>query len=290
MSQRPPPTPAPHSRARITTGPPRSPSRLVNAGGCSEEPLGGGGPAHLRQPHEARREQAAHEEQHELAERAVVGGEVAAVEHGEAEGEAAGGTDDDLDRGAGPRPAGLDPQSHGGLVAGRLGKRAQQLAEALGLVLGGEHQGGDDEVAGRVGHLVGKGPQCRREPLAFQTHRQGDDLGPDRQRRHGGGGDDGLLQPGRAGHGVAAASRPTRPPPRSARPLRCVPWSPASSPGAPQPARPAHRAPTGQRVAAPTTTAAPTASPSRSVARSTLGLVELRIGPAAARRRAGRPR
>jgi len=34
---------------------------------------------------------------------------------------------------------------------------SQQLAEALGLVLGGEHQSCDDEVACRVGHLVGKG-------------------------------------------------------------------------------------------------------------------------------------
>ena len=63
-------------------------------------------------------------------------------------------------------------------------------------------------------------------------------------------------------HPATASIRPTASP---------RPFAPVSSPGAPHPARPAHRAPTGQRVAAPTTTAAPTASPSRSVARSALG-------------------
>ena len=64
-------------------------------------------------------------------------------------------------------PAGLDPQAHGGLVPSRLGQGAEQLPESAGLVLGGQDQGGDHQVTGRVGHLVGEGPQRRGQALAF---------------------------------------------------------------------------------------------------------------------------
>ena len=127
---------------------------------------------------------------------------------------------------------------------------------------------------------------ARRSPS--RRDGQGGDLGPDRQRGHGGGGDDGLLQAGRAGHGVAAASPPTRRSPRSAPRPRWAPGAAPIAPGAPQPARPASTAPTGQPVAAPTTTAAPTARPSAQVGPLDPAPLQPAGRARAARRRASR--
>jgi hypothetical protein len=71
------------------------------------------------------------------------------------------------------------------------------------LVLGGEHQGGNHQVHRRVRDLIGEASQRRGEALGFQAGRQGGDLGPDRERRDGGGSDDRLLESRGAGHRVA---------------------------------------------------------------------------------------
>jgi len=84
-----------------------------------------------------------------------------------------------------------------------LSQRSEQLAEAAGLVLGSQDEGGHNQVTGGVGHLVGKGAQRRGQALTLQAKRQGGDLGSDWQGGEGGRGHDGLLQPGRPGHGVS---------------------------------------------------------------------------------------
>ena len=65
----------------------RSRARL-RADELGEEPRRFGRPGHLGQPGERRREQPADEEQHELADAAAVGGEVAVVQHGEEQSKA----------------------------------------------------------------------------------------------------------------------------------------------------------------------------------------------------------
>jgi pyruvate dehydrogenase (quinone) len=82
-------------------------------------------------------------EEDQLAERAVVGGEIATVEDREAKDQPGGHPDDDLDRRARPGPSRLDPEAHGRLVPGGLGERAEQLTEPGRLVLGCEHEGCD---------------------------------------------------------------------------------------------------------------------------------------------------
>ncbi len=138
----------------------------------------------------------------------IQGAEVGAVEHGQPDREGGGGADDHLDRGAGAGPAGLHPQPHRGLFPGGRREGAEQFPEPAGLVLGGQHQGGDDQVTGRVGDVVGELAQRGHQPVPLQPHRQGHHLPADREWGQRGGRDDGLFQAGRAGHRVAQHLRP----------------------------------------------------------------------------------
>ena len=222
-------------------------------------------------------EDPADQEQDELADGGVVGGEVAAVEQGQAQHEGAGGADDDLDRGAGACPAGLDPQAHGGLVPGRRGQRAQQLPEPLGLVLGGQIRAATtrSQVGSATSSAKARRAGARRSP-SRRTARVATSA------RIGSG--------ARGAVATMACSRPAEPAmvsrsisahpaTASMRPTATLcRLAPPNRPGAPQPARPASTAPTGQPVAAPTTTAAPTARPRRRLARSTLRRSSRRVG------------
>ena len=111
-------------------------------------------------------EDPADQEEDELADGGVVGGEVAAVEQRQAGHQGAGGADDDLDRGTGAGPAGLDPQPHGGLVPGRRGQRAQQLPEPLGLVLGRQDRAATtrSQVGSATSSAKARSAGARRSP------------------------------------------------------------------------------------------------------------------------------
>ncbi len=98
-----------------------------------------------------------------LAERRGEGLEVGAVEQDQPSREDERGPDHHPGRGADPRPTGLDPQLHGRLVPSGGGQGAQEFGQPSGLVAGGQHQGGHDEVSGRVGQVVGEAPQGRYE-------------------------------------------------------------------------------------------------------------------------------
>ena len=77
-------------------------------------------------------------------------------------------------------------------------------------MLGGEQQGGDYEIAGRVGHIIGEGSQSRPETLAFEPSGQCRHVPANRRRCDGGGGCDGLFQACRSRHGVAQHLGPSR--------------------------------------------------------------------------------
>ena len=51
-----------------------------------------------------------------------------------------------------------------------------------GLMLTGQQQSGDHQIAGRVLQLVRECPQGRPKPVSFQASGQADDLGTYRQR------------------------------------------------------------------------------------------------------------
>ena len=70
--------------------------------------------------------------------------------------------------------------------AGEGGEPPEQVAEALGALVGGQDQGRHDEVARRIVDVVGELAQGRRQPVTLEPRREAQDLGADRPGRDAG--------------------------------------------------------------------------------------------------------
>ena len=98
----------------------------------------------------------------------------------------------------------LDTLAHGDLLPGRLRQRAEEVAQALGLLGRSHEQGGDHHIRGGILELFGEGPQGHRECDAVrEPGPECTNLFADRPRGDRRGRQKSLGQPRRAGEGVA---------------------------------------------------------------------------------------